>query len=119
MKLIRKAFLLSMPLVFVFASSVLAGGYQYKVSSPHLGGDVTPTEAYEMLKKDPDHTFLIDCRTRPEYQLIGHPEGAYLIPLKFWSGKLGEKKYGRADNPNFGKDLLARFNPKTDTLIFI
>lgn len=119
MRHMRKALLLSVPLIFVFSSLVLAGGYQYKVKHPHMGGDVTPTEAYEMLKKDPDHTFLVDCRTRPEYQLIGYAKGAYLIPLQFWSGKFAGKKYGKVDNPNFGKDLLARFNPKTDTLIFI
>lgn len=32
---------------------------------------------------------------------------------------MGEKNYGKTANPNFGKDLLARFNPKRDTLLFI
>jgi len=111
---------LALSSVLVFVISTLAfGGFEYKVKKPHMGSDVTPTEAYEMLKKDPEHTFLIDCRTRPEYQLIGHPQGACNIPLQFWSGKLGEKKYGKVANPDFSKDLLARFNPKTDTLLFM
>ncbi|RLB83346.1 MAG: hypothetical protein DRH17_02895 [Deltaproteobacteria bacterium] len=118
MKHIGKTLLLSLALVFV-CSALAFAGYAYKVNKPHIGGDLTPIQAHEMLMKDPQHTFLIDCRTRPEYQMIGHPEGAYNIPLKFWTGKMGDKKYGKAMNPNFGKDLLARFNPKTDTLIFI
>jgi rhodanese-related sulfurtransferase len=32
---------------------------------------------------------------------------------------VGEKGYLEVDNPNFGKDLLARFNPETDTLIIL
>jgi len=119
MKLTKKTLVLSLALVFAFSGLAFAGGFEYKVKKAHVGGDVTPSKAYEMLKKDPKHTFLVDCRTRAEYQLIGYPKGAYLIPLQFWSGKLGEKKYGKVKNPNFGKDLLARFNPKTDTLLFI
>jgi rhodanese-related sulfurtransferase len=72
-----------------------------------------------MAQKDPAHTFIVDCRTRAEYQYVGHPEGAYNIPLRFLSTKVGEKGYLEVDNPNFGKDLLARFNPETDTLIIL
>lgn len=50
---------------------------------------------------------------------MGHPEGAYNIPLKFLSTKAGPKGYLEVDNPDFGKDLLARFNPASDTLIFL
>ncbi|MEA1951095.1 MAG: rhodanese-like domain-containing protein [Planctomycetota bacterium] len=82
---------------------------------------VTSGRAMEMLKADPQNTFLVDVRTRPEYQLIGHPRGACNIPFKFWTGKFnGEKgKYDLEPNTNFQKDLRARFNPKTDTLIFM
>jgi rhodanese-related sulfurtransferase len=113
----RKSLLLGLTLVFVVSTLALAQSYKYKVKHPHIGGDLAPTEAYDMVVKDPDHTFLVDCRTRAEYQLIGHPEGAYNIPYQFWTGKWGGKKYTRAANANFGKDLLARFNPETDTLI--
>jgi rhodanese-related sulfurtransferase len=119
MKQVKRALLLSLAVVFVLSALSYAQQFEYKVNKPHMGKDVAPTEAYDMLLKDPGHTFLVDVRTRPEYQLIGHPEGAYNIPLRFWSGKLGEKEYGEADNPNFGKDLLARFNPKTDTLLLM
>jgi len=119
MKHSKKALILSVALVFVFTGIALAGGYNYDIKKSHQGKDLTPSQTHEMMEKDPDHTFLVDTRTRAEYQLIGHPAGAYNIPLKFWTGKMGEKEYGMADNPNFDKDLLARFNPKTDTLIFM
>ena len=118
MKHLRKMSFLSLALVFVFAALAF-GGYAYKANKPHIGGDVTPVEAHEMLMKDAEHTFLVDCRTRPEYQLVGHPEGAYNVPLRFWSNKTGEKGYAEVDNSNFGKDLLARFNPQTDTLLIL
>jgi rhodanese-related sulfurtransferase len=96
-----------------------AGGYTYKSNKEHLGGDVTPAEAFEMIKKDGEHTFLVDCRTRAEYQYVGHPEGAYNIPIRFLSTDAGEKGYKEVDNPDFGKGLLDRFNPETDTLIIL
>ena len=105
-------------IIVIYASLALAG-YQYSPNKDHLGGDVTPAEAYEMVKKDPAHTFLVDCRTRAEYQFVGHPVGAYNIPIRFLSTRVGKKGYIEADNPNFGKDLLARFNPETDTLIIL
>ena len=106
-------------ILFLFSGSVFAEGFKYKIKVKHDGCNASPSQAYEMLQKDPKHTFLVDVRTRPEYQLIGHPVGAYNIPDKFWNEKLGEKKYSMTDNSNFGKDLLARFNPATDKLIFM
>ena len=94
-------------------------GYEYKSNKEHLGGNLNPSEAYEMVQKDPDHTFLVDCRTRAEYQYVGHPEGAYNVPLRFLTTEVGKKGYAEATNPDFGKDLLDRFNPKTDTLIIL
>ncbi|MCD6137242.1 MAG: sulfurtransferase [Deltaproteobacteria bacterium] len=114
----KKALVFAWVAVFLFSTPLFAG-FKYKIKQAHPGGDLTPSQAHEMLTKAPKHTFLVDCRTRPEYQLIGHPVGAYNIPLKFWAGKFEKKKYGKVANPNFGKDLLARFNPKTDTLIFM
>jgi len=119
MKHLKNVVVLSVALIFIFSGTALAGGYDYKVKVSHEGQNLTPTKAHEMVEKNPQHTFIVDSRTRAEYQLIGHPVGAYNIPMKFWTGKLGEKKYGLAANSNFGKDLLARFNPKTDTLIFM
>jgi hypothetical protein len=47
-------------------------------------------EAYDMLNTVPD-TYLIDVRTRAEYQLIGHPFRAYLFPYMFWTEHLTKK----------------------------
>ncbi|MCP4694446.1 MAG: sulfurtransferase [Desulfobacterales bacterium] len=110
---------LSVVLATFLVASVACAGYEYKVNKEHLGGNVTPVEAFKMIKKDPDHTFLVDCRTRAEYQFVGHPEGAYNIPYRFLTTDVGKKGYKEAVNPNFGKDLLSRFNPKTDTLIIL
>lgn len=85
----------------------------------HSGKDLTPLEAYAMLKNNPRSTFVVDVRSRPEYQFVGHPQGAILVPLQFWTGRFEKKEYILSDNPEFGKDILARFNPETDTLLFI
>ena len=114
----KKLFFGLLACVFLFSGSAFAG-YEYKAKMAHEGGNVTPAEAFEMVQENPNHTFIVDVRTRPEYQLIGHPVGASNIPVKFWNGELGEKGYGMSDNPNYAKDLLARFNPETDTLIFM
>jgi rhodanese-related sulfurtransferase len=114
----RNAMIIITMFALILASTLPAvAGYEYKANKEHLGGNITPIEAYRMIQKDPAHTFLVDCRTQAEYQLIGHPVASYNIPLRFFSDKVGEKGYLEVDNPDFGKDLLARFNPETDTLI--
>lgn len=40
---------------------------------------LTPKEAYQFLQSHPD-AVLIDCRSEFEYQFVGHPVGAILIP---------------------------------------
>ena len=117
----KKAFWLTalVAAMLVMVAAPTLAGFAYEANKPHLGGDVTPIDAYEMLQKNPEHTFLVDCRTRAEYQFVGHPEGAYNVPIRFLSTKVGKKGYVEVDNPDFGKDLLARFNPQTDTLIFL
>jgi len=52
--------------------------------------DILSIEAYDMLNTVPN-TYLIDVRTRAEYQLIGHPPMAYLFPYFFLTNKLGKK----------------------------
>ena len=103
----------------LLVSGSVYGGFRYDIKADHPGGNVTPSQAYEMVQKDSAHTFIVDARTRAEYQFIGHPVVAVNIPKEFWTGTLGEKGYKLIDNPNFSKDLLARFNPATDKLIFM
>lgn len=118
---LKRISILSMILVFVFSSFAVAGGQHtvYPIKGKHKGGDVTPKEAYKMLQKDTKNTFLVDVRTRIEYQDIGHPVGAYNIPWKFYTTKVGKKGYGKTRNANFCNDLKAQFNPKTDTLLML
>ena len=122
MKKAVKISVLALALVFILAFAAQAN-WAYKVKIKHVGGDVSPTQAMRMVLKDKGHTFIVDVRTRPEYFFVGHPTMAFHIPSKFWTGKMveknGKKSYELTDNPNFTKDLLARFNPKTDTLIFM
>lgn len=115
----RRTVLLVLVIITAFCAQTAIAGYEYKSNKEHLGGDLTPAEAYEMVKKDPSHVFLVDCRTRAEYQFVGHPEGAYNIPVRFLTTKVGKKGYAEQVNANFGKNLLDRFNPQTDTLIIL
>jgi rhodanese-related sulfurtransferase len=103
----------------IFSAQMANSDYSYKANKEHLGGNVTPVEAYDMFKKDPKHIYIVDCRTRAEYQYVGHPVGAYNIPIRFLTTKIGKKGYVEETNSNFGKDLLTRFNPDTDTLIIL
>jgi len=118
MKRVTKTGAMVSILVFLAASLAMAE-YVYTPAKDHPGGDLTPTQAYEMLMKDTAHTFLVDCRTRAEYQFVGHPEEAINIPVRFLDTEVGEKGYKEVDNPDFGKVLRATFNPETDTLIFM
>ena len=115
----RKSLLCVLSVLSVFAGIALGGGFEYKTKVEHEGCNVTPSQAYEMVQKDPKHTFIVDVRTRAEYQLTGHPKGAYNIPYEFWNGRLGEKKYGMTVNSDFEKNLPGKFNPSADKLIFM
>jgi rhodanese-related sulfurtransferase len=79
-------------------------------------------EAYDMLNTVPD-TYLIDVRTRAEYQFVGHPIGAYLFPYMFLTDEFGKKdeEYGyrfNLPNKNFVQEIGAIFK-KTDNLLII
>jgi rhodanese-related sulfurtransferase len=140
----KKSMVFTLVLVFIFSSIALAkpplkgiepfcigchkealtlpgGVYDpvYPIKGKHKGGNVTPKRAYEMMKKDPKHTFLVDVRTRYEYMDIGHPVGAYHIPWKFYSTDVGKRGYQKELNKNFCNDLKARFNPDKDTLLLL
>ena len=121
MKDVRKALLFTVIImVFVFGSLAFALDQpKYPIKGKHKGGDLTPKQAYEMVQKDPGHTYIVDVRTRYEYQDIGHPTGAYNIPFKFYTTEVGKKGYGKVPNKNFCGDLRSRFNPETDTLIMM
>ena len=54
------------------------------------GKKILSIEAYDMLNTVPD-TYLIDVRTRAEYQFVGHPFKAYLFPYMFMSTDLAKE----------------------------
>jgi len=79
-------------------------------------------EAYDMLNTVPD-TYLIDVRTRAEYQLVGHPINAYLFPYMFMSTDLKKLddsyRYPiNVKNKDFVKEISQVFK-KTDNLLII
>lgn len=79
-------------------------------------------EAYDMLNSVPD-TYLIDVRTRGEYQFVGHPVNAYLFPYMFMTKKFTKngEKCGYLFNVK-NKEFIAEINKvfkKTDKLLII
>ena len=117
MKLTKKLILLTI-ILFLFPASTLAAGFEYKPHKEHKGGDITPVEAYRMLKANAKTTFLIDVRTRAEYEFVGHAEDAYNIPFMFLTNGASPMGYKLVFNHDFTKALLALFNPEKDTLLF-
>ncbi len=103
----------------VLGATALAQQEVYPIKAQHKGGDVTPVQAYKMMKEDPKHIFLVDVRTQYEYQDIGHPVGAHNIPWQFYTTEADKEGYKKAANKNFCADLKSRFNPETDTLLLI
>ncbi|MFC1533543.1 rhodanese-like domain-containing protein [Thermodesulfobacteriota bacterium] len=97
---------------------------------PFLGGNIyaqeakkiPSIEAFDKLNTIPD-TYLIDVRTRAEYQYIGHPYKAYLFPYMVFTGKLAkvDEKWEYQlshKNKNFVKEISKVFK-KTDNLLII
>ncbi len=79
-------------------------------------------EAYDMLNTVPD-TYLIDVRTRAEYQIVGHPFKAYLFPYMFFTNNFAteDEKSGyqlSAKNKSFVEEIGKVFK-KTDNLLII
>ena len=79
-------------------------------------------EAYDMLNTVPD-TYLIDVRTRAEYQWVGHPISAYLFPYMIMTKDFGrwDEEYGyRANvkNESFIGEISKVFK-KSDNLLII
>jgi rhodanese-related sulfurtransferase len=116
----RKRFFFTFLLVVSAASSAVAiEQAKYPVKGLHKGGSLTPLQAYQLMEKDRERMFLVDVRTRYEYQDVGHPEGAYNIPWKFYTTTPDRRGYTKVLNHNFVDDLRAIFDPEIDTLLFI
>ncbi|MBF0199757.1 MAG: sulfurtransferase [Desulfamplus sp.] len=85
-----------------------------------IGKYATSLEAYGMWKANPDKIKIIDCRTEAEYTFVGHPEMAYNIPSKVWTGEWNAamRNYELRSNPDFGKQVKKRFD-KNDTIMIM
>jgi len=84
--------------------------------------NILSIEAYDMLNTVPD-TYLIDVRTREEYQFVGHPPMAYLFPYMFTTNNLtkADDKYMYQFSQK-NKDFVAEISKvfkKTDNLLII
>ncbi|MBW1667646.1 MAG: hypothetical protein JRI79_02640 [Deltaproteobacteria bacterium] len=79
-------------------------------------------EAFDMLNTVPD-TYLIDVRTRAEYQFVGHPYNAYLFPYQFFTSQFVQKEEGAGyqlsqKNKDFVEEIAKVFK-KTDNLLIL
>jgi len=84
--------------------------------------NILSIEAYDMLNTVPD-TYLIDVRTRAEYQFVGHPVGAHLFPFMFMTHALtnmeGVFEYQfNIKNEDFISEMSNAFQ-KTNNLLII
>ncbi len=79
-------------------------------------------EAYDMLQTVPN-SYLIDVRTRAEYQFVGHPYKAYLFPYRFFTlqfAKGGEKpEYQLGPKNKAFVDQISKTFKKTDNLLVL
>jgi rhodanese-related sulfurtransferase len=83
--------------------------------------DILSIEAYDMLNTVPN-TYLIDVRTRAEYQFIGHAPMAHLFPLYFMSDQLVQKdeqwEYQLTNNNKaFVEEISKKFQKDNNLLI--
>ncbi len=91
----------------------------YPVKKPHEGINIKPKAAYRLISENPGSSYIIDVRSRYEYQDIGHPVGAYNIPVFFYTTEAGPKGYKMIPNDNFCQDIKTRFNPEKDSLFMM
>lgn len=84
--------------------------------------EILSIEAYDMLNTVPD-TYLIDVRTRAEYQFVGHPLTAYLYPYMFFSPKFvkqGDSQgYDVSTKNKAFVPGIAKVFKKTDNLLLL
>lgn len=84
--------------------------------------NILSIEAYDMLNTVPD-TYLIDVRTRAEYQFVGHPITAYHFPYMFMTGELVKKDEGLSYRFNLKNkafiDEISKVFKKTDNLLIL
>lgn len=100
-----------------------------KENQTTLGLYVTPREAYEMWKGDPDNVTILDVRTFEEYIFVGHPLMARNIPFLSPKFERPADQTGRTPgappigfsqlpNPDFIDEVKKVLRP-TDTILVL
>jgi rhodanese-related sulfurtransferase len=117
----NKMSFLNISLVFAVITGILFSSV-LSLSFAGEAKDILSVEAYDMLNTVPD-TYLIDVRTRAEYQFVGHPINAYLFPYMFMSNALvnaDSRIFYRFDikNTAFVQEI-GKFFKKDDNLLII
>ena len=108
----------------VFFLVLLAGMIFSAFSTAFAEGPkkILSIEAYDMLNTVPD-TYLIDVRTRAEYQFVGHPINAYLFPYIFFTGQLKKSEdtfaYAMEEKNKAFVEEVSKVFKKTDNLLII
>jgi rhodanese-related sulfurtransferase len=83
------------------------------------GKTVSPQQAFDMWRANPDKVYVLDVRTPSEYVFIGHAPMARNIPVKFmanqWDAK--EKKPAMTTNPDFVAEARKHYKPDDTILV--
>jgi hypothetical protein len=110
-----KLFFISFFCVALFVASLIPKGGLLAQEAKKIRS----IEAYDMLNTLPD-SYLIDVRSREEYQLVGHPVKAYNFPYMVFTShfvKEGEKPgYQFQKNKAFAEQVGKVFK-NTDNLL--
>jgi len=106
--------------VILFALAVMLAGLFGTVRAEEAK-KIKSIEAFDMLNTVPD-SYLIDIRTRAEYQFVGHPFKAYNFPYMFLTNQFNKDvekpDYSMVKNKSFLEQLGKVFK-KTDNLLIL
>jgi rhodanese-related sulfurtransferase len=101
--------------VVALIANTAAVGYGQEVKR------IMSIEAFDMLNTVPD-TYLVDIRTRAEYQFVGHPFKAYNYPFLFFTTTFAKDEekpsYLLVKNKAFIEQIGKAFK-KTDNLLLL
>ena len=113
----RTPFTICLTLSFFLIGFCALGVGQAQEAKPILS-----VEAFDMLNTVPD-SYLIDVRTRAEYQFVGHPFKAYLFPYfsftMAFAKENGHYAYQLSPKNKAFVEQVAKVFKKTDNLLVI
>jgi rhodanese-related sulfurtransferase len=111
----RRYFCFFILVVVALIANTAAVGYGQEVKR------IMSIEAFDMLNTVPD-TYLVDIRTRAEYQFVGHPFKAYNYPFLFFTTTFAKDEekpsYLLVKNKAFIEQIGKAFK-KTDNLLLL